>query len=226
MKRAVCLLSGGLDSVVSLAQGVKKLEVVMALTFDYGQRAVEQEIKSAERVCQLYGIVHRIIHLDWLSSITRTALVDKHKEIPRFEFGKTNPKESAKGVWVPNRNGIFINIGAAFAEGLDCQVVIAGFDQEEATFFPDNSIQFVEATNQALRYSTLNGVRVVSFVGNLNKDEIVRFGVEIKAPLSNIWSCYEGGYKMCGGCESCQRVIRAFKITNNWPIIEGRFIGG
>lgn len=222
-EKAICLLSGGLDSTVSFVLGLKYLDVSTALTFDYGQKALNQEIKAAERICQLYGIVHQIINLQWLGAITKTALVSLNKQVPRFEFGKSEPKETMKEVWVPNRNGVFINIGAAFAEGLNSQIVVAGFNHEEAETFSDNSLEFMEAANQALKYSTLNGIRVVSFVGKLTKKDIVRLGVKMKAPLQHIWSCYEGGQKMCGRCESCQRNMQAFKSTDNWRLVEEKF---
>jgi 7-cyano-7-deazaguanine synthase len=116
---------------------------------------------------------------------------------------------SAKAVWVPNRNGVFIEIAAAHAESLGATRLITGFNKEEAVTFPDNSPQYVAAVNRALLFSTANGVRVVSYTGALEKKGIVRLGRRLGAPLKHIWPCYEGGRAWCRRCESCLRSLRA-----------------
>ena len=159
---------------------------------------------------------HRLIKLPWLKEITKTALVCTDKKIPELltdeldgAGGKT--EASAKSVWVPNRNGIFINIAAAYCETLGADFIIAGFNIEEAVTFPDNSPEFIEAINSSLSYSTLDKVKLLSPTALLNKKEIVKLGMEIDAPLEFLWSCYEGGEKMCGTCESCMRLKRALE---------------
>ena len=121
-------------------------------------------------------------------------------------------RQTAATVWVPNRNGIFINIAAAWAETLNCQLVVTGFNAEEAVTFPDNSAAYVLAVNEALSYSTANGVRVVSYTQRLNKIEIVQLGQRLGVPWQHVWSCYHGGEKMCGKCESCCRYFRALEV--------------
>lgn len=215
-KKSVVLLSGGLDSTVALKKSVDISNVVLALTFDYGQRAASKEAAAAAKMSARYNVEHRLIELPWLKEITKTALVCTDEKIPELSKneldgagGKTT--ESAKNVWVPNRNGAFINIAASFAEALGAELIIAGFNMEEAATFPDNSPEFIEAINSSLGYSTLSKVKLVSPTSSLNKKEIVRLGMEIDAPLELIWSCYEGGDKMCGYCESCMRLKRALE---------------
>jgi 7-cyano-7-deazaguanine synthase len=203
--KGVAILSGGLDSTVSLAAAREKIDVILALTFDYGQRAAKREREAAARIARRYRIPHRVIRIPWLAALTSTALVNRKARLPRHEMSK----ESAKAVWVPNRNGVFIEIAAAHAESLGATRLITGFNREEAATFPDNSPAYVRAVNHALRFSTATGVRVVSFTADLDKRRIVQLGRQLGAPLEHIWPCYEGGRRWCGSCESCLRSLRA-----------------
>ncbi|MBU0579604.1 MAG: 7-cyano-7-deazaguanine synthase QueC [Candidatus Margulisbacteria bacterium] len=219
--KSILLLSGGLDSAVSLPLAYENTQIVLALTFDYGQKAAIKEIQAAKLMAQQYGLSHKILKLDWLKEITKTALVDRNKKVPHLmstELDDPEGKnlESALEVWVPNRNGIFINIAAAYAESCEAQLIITGFNWEEGQTFSDNTIDYINAVNGALSFSTQNLVEVKSYISELSKTEIVALGQEKKAPLKYIWSCYEEGQKMCGLCESCQRLKRALKENNLW----------
>lgn len=216
--RGVILLSSGLDSVTALGLAREQsMEVALALTFDYGQRAAEREIEYARNASKALQIEHKVINLDWLRDITKTAIVNTGMRLPApgiEELDATEKAlETARQVWVPNRNGVFINIGASFAEAMGCGHVVAGFDAEEAATFPDNSSEFVEAVSGALGYSTLNKVRVLAPVVTMRKDEIVGEGLRLGMPLEWSWSCYLSGPRPCGRCESCRRRERAFAMA-------------
>ena len=119
--------------------------------------------------------------------------------------------ETARAVWIPNRNGVFLNIAACFAEALEADLIIAGFNAEEAATFPDNSPPFVRAINRAFAFSTLRRPRVKSYTEKMTKREIVVLGRKLGVPLDLVWSCYRGGAKPCGRCESCARLRRAMR---------------
>jgi len=203
--KGVAILSGGLDSTVSLAAATRQMDVVLALTFDYGQRAAKRERAASAKIAKHYRVPPKVVAIPWLAELTGTALVNRRATLPLNEMSV----RSAKAVWVPNRNGGFIEIAAAHAESLGARRLITGFNKEEAVTFPDNSPAYVSAINYALSYSTANGVRVVSFTGNLEKKGIVNLGRRLNAPLKDIWPCYEGGKRWCGECESCLRSLRA-----------------
>ncbi|MCS5695867.1 7-cyano-7-deazaguanine synthase QueC [Desulfofundulus thermocisternus] len=214
--KSVVLLSGGLDSTVSMAQALIEGEVQLCLTIDYGQRAAAKEIAAAQALAAHYNLAHRVISLPFLADVTTTSLVNRKVIIPEPEGELDNPQQArtrAKAVWVPNRNALFINIAACFAEALGCEQVVTGFNREEAAAFPDNSIDFIEAINLSLSYSTANKIRVVSYTARLNKTEIVRLGQRLKIPWHLLWSCYYGGETMCGRCESCRRFMRAMSAA-------------
>ena len=213
--KTVALLSGGLDSTVATAAAQRDSEIVLALTLDYRQRARAKEIDASRRIARRLGIRHRVVRLDFLGEVTTSALVNRSDGLPFLSADLLDQaeatSESMRGVWVPNRNGLFVAIAASFAEGLEADRIVAGFNREEAASFPDNSMDFVARTNAALSLSTLSGVRLAAPTIELDKQEIVQLGYELGAPLNEIWSCYEGGTRHCRGCESCLRLLRAIE---------------
>ncbi len=218
--RSVILLSGGLDSVVSLACTKETLNIDLALTFDYGQRSAAQEIEAAQKISDFFNINHKTINLDWLNKITNTALVNQAESLPDLGLNNLDNKEktgsSAQKVWVPNRNGLFLNIAACFADSFSYTHIVFGANKEEATTFPDNSAEFVDKINDSLDCSTLAKPKVVAPLVKYSKVDIVKLAVEHKAPLGLIRSCYTSDEKHCGQCESCLRLIRALKETGHF----------
>lgn len=213
MTSCITLLSGGLDSVVATAMMRSSVPVHLALTFDYGQRAAQREIAAAQKFCELWKIPHRILDLSWLGDASPSALNNPHQSLPHLASTEldtvTVTTQSAAAVWVPNRNGVFLNIAAAIAEAENVPWIVAGFNREEATTFPDNSPNYVEALNQSLHYSTQGKVALISPTQAMVKKEIVAWASEHNVPLQQIWPCYEGGETWCRKCESCLRFLRA-----------------
>lgn len=214
MSRSVVLLSGGLDSTVNFKRALDATEVAQALTLDYGQRAAPAETRAAAAMCGRFGVVHRVIELAWLAEAGQSALTQTRSELPRPKpdllddsFGAA--ADSARRVWVPNRNGLFLNIAAAIAEGAEAEHVYVGFNAEEAATFPDNSAGFLAAANRAFEFSTRGLVTARCDTLRMAKDQIVKLGIEISAPLDIVWPCYDAGPRLCGTCESCLRFLRA-----------------
>ncbi|MBI2251762.1 MAG: 7-cyano-7-deazaguanine synthase QueC [Armatimonadetes bacterium] len=214
--KSVILLSSGLDSLVNLALAKKETQISLALTFDYKQKALRREIAQSRKICKYYKISHKVLKIPWLSelgsALTGGMDLPALKEDELDNLKKTS--KSAKLVWVPNRNSLFINIAACFAEKLKCSLIVAGFNKEEAQTFPDNSLEFVKRINQSLKFSTLKKIKVKSFTQNLTKKEIIKLAIKLKLPFQYLWSCYESGKIMCGICESCLRLKRAIRDKN------------
>jgi 7-cyano-7-deazaguanine synthase len=218
--RAVALVSGGLDSVVSLAIADRELDVRLVLFCNYGQRALSSERASAIDVVSYYGLPFREVDVTWMRDLSPEGMRDFEAGEPARDVD--DDLDSLDAVWIPNRNGLFLNVAAAFAESYDCGTVVTGFNREEAVEFPDNTREYVDAVNVGFEYSTRFGVRVVSYTLDLTKREILRKGIELSAPLSAIWSCYRGGERMCGSCASCRRLKVAIDSLESEyrPIIE------
>lgn len=210
MSSAIALLSGGIDSAVSLVMALKKrIKVKEAITFNYGQKAAKQEIRSARIICRRYCIRHRVFNIKWLGKLAPNALTDRRKPLPKPVDKQAITVDISRQVWIPNRNALFINIAAAMAEADNYKYIITGFNREEARNFPDNSIDFIKAINITLSYSTLNKVKVISFTDKMDKSQIIRKARALDINLADTWSCYESGRKSCGRCESCLRRLAA-----------------
>lgn len=210
MKSAIVLMSGGLDSVAAVGFPQEEYKIELALTFDYGQKAVQKEIFAASNICKHYKIEHKIIKLDWLKEITKTSLVS-NASIPTENLG-TN--QSAKSVWVPNRNGLFLNIAAAYADSYGYDYIIFGANKDEGATFPDNTEEFRGQISKVFETSTLVKPKVIAPLINYTKDDIVRIAIENNVPLDLIWSCYGSGKYHCGVCESCRHLKQAL-IANH-----------
>ncbi len=225
--KQVVLLSAGLDSVVNLYLARERGEVALALTFDYGQRSARREVEQARELCRELGVPHRAVDLCWLGEWACTALTGG-KSLPlhseeEWWGGGVDLAESAAAVWVPNRNGVFVNAGAAAAEALGAEALVAGLNAEEAAAFPDNSRGFVDAVNRAFGYSTRGSVRLVSYTLDWDKARIFKEGKRLRVAWRRLWSCYNDGEFMCGKCESCARLLRAAREAGEGEELLGPF---
>ena len=221
MAKSIILLSGGLDSLVSLGLTKKELNVTLALTFDYGQKSAKDEIEASAKICDYYNVEHKVIKLDFLKEITNTALVSEDK-LPSGDDLK-DEVQSAKSVWVPNRNGLFLNIAGCYADSYNFDNIIIGANKDEAQTFSDNSKEFVDAVNEEFKYSTMNKAKVVAPLLNSDKNDIVMLALSNDIPLELTMSCYMGGSGHCGICESCVRLKHALEANNAQDYIKKIF---
>jgi 7-cyano-7-deazaguanine synthase len=212
-KKAITVLSGGLDSTVASTKFREDYQI-HALTFNYGQKSAEMEIKSAKAVCEELGAEHTIIELPWLAGLGGSSLTSD-ESIPEPEDTELDDMESAlksaKSVWVPGRNVVFTAIANSFAEAEKASIIIVGWDLEEAVTFPDNSKEFLDAFNTVLEVGSFDEIKIEAPLIGMNKNEIVEYGDSIGAPMELSYSCYKGFNYHCGVCESCMRRKRAFK---------------
>ena len=216
MKKAISVFSGGLDCTVATCVFDEEYEI-HAITFDYGQKAVKQEIDASKRICEKMGWMHEVIDLPWLSKISTSSL-NTDADIP--ELGEDDlddldkSSETASSVWVPARNTVFTSIALSYAESIGAEIIIVGWNGEEGATFPDNSKQYMEKFNELIDVGSPDKIRIEAPAIDLNKEEIVELGIKVGAPMELSYSCYKGDDKPCGVCESCVRRKRAFKKLN------------
>jgi 7-cyano-7-deazaguanine synthase len=199
-----------------LAKARAKLNVRLALTFDYGQRAAAREVERAGLLAAHFGVAHEVVRLPWFAKFTHTALLGRGEVPVGREVGiddRARSEKTAERVWVPNRNGVFLNIAAGFAEGLGAGLVIPGFNREEAQTFPDNSEEYLRALDEAFKFSTGERVKTHCFSTGMDKTQIVADADNAGVPLFLLWPCYFSGEEWCGECESCQRFKRALEAN-------------
>jgi 7-cyano-7-deazaguanine synthase len=216
MKKAISVLSGGLDCTVATSVFDEEYEI-HAITFDYGQKAAKQEINASKRICEKMGWMHEVIDLPWLSKISTSSL-NTDADIP--ELGEDDlddldkSSETASNVWVPARNTVFTSIALSYAESIGAEIIIVGWNGEEGATFPDNSKQYMEKFNELIDVGSPDKIRIEAPAIDLNKEKIVELGIKVGAPMELSYSCYKGDDKPCGVCESCVRRKRAFKKLN------------
>ncbi len=200
MNKAIILLSGGLDSYVSLDIANKYYDIELALTFNYGQKAFEDEKKASGKIAEFYNIEHKIINLPTLAEV------------------------KGEDIWIPNRNGLFLNIAGVFCDAKNYDAIIFGANKEEAQNFPDNSLDFVNAANKALSYSTRNKAHVVAPLIDMTKKETIEYAIKNNLDFSLIKSCYdskeETQKKHCGNCPSCLLIKNALIELNREDLLQ------
>lgn len=224
MEKCVVLLSSGLDSSVNFLLALQRYSVVAAITFDYGQKAAQREVFHSRKLCDKYNIRHILVPLPFFKEFTTTSLISNQSSVPNKKeidlLSQSKNEASAAKVWVPNRNGIFLNIAAGYAEGLGAKYIIPGFNLEEACTFPDNSQSFQDALKNTFTFSTQNKVEVFCFTQQMMKTEILSIGLKNNLTLNDLWPCYNGDQEWCLDCESCMRFQRA-ATENNITLARG-----
>lgn len=210
-KKAVLIVSGGIDSSTLIYKMIQEGYETYALTFIYGQKH-KREIESARKVCNNLNVAHKIIDISSLKEIlSGSALTDSEIDIP--EVSETAEYyEMLKTTIVPNRNSIFLSIAIGYAVSIGANHVFFGAHHSDRGVYPDCRREFVEAFQYAERLANDNSLLVVAapFV-NMNKSEIVKLGIELGVPYKETWSCYRGGEMHCGVCSSCRERKRAFQ---------------
>ena len=213
MKKAISVLSGGLDCTVATSVYAKDYEI-HAITFNYGQKSFKRELKASKEICKKMNWTHEVIDLPWLSKISTSSLTTS-EEIPEVSAEDLDDldksTETASSVWVPARNTVFTSIALSYAESTGAEIIIVGWNGEEGTTFPDNSKEYLEKFNELIDVGSPDKIKIEAPAIDLDKEEIVKLGVEVDAPMELSYSCYKGKDKHCGVCESCMRRKRAFK---------------
>ncbi len=205
--RAVCLLSGGMDSCVSAFVAKNEGYTIYALTFNYGQRN-RREIEFAKEIAKALEVKeHLIINAD-LRSIGGSALTGD-MEIP--EKGEGIPP-----TYVPARNTIFLAYALAYAEARNADAIFIGANAIDYSGYPDCRAEYIQAMQKVANIGTKRGVegksiKIIAPLINLSKAEIVKKGVELGAPFEKTWSCYRETEKACGRCDSCRLRLKGFK---------------
>ena len=213
MKKAISVFSGGLDCTVATSVFDKDYEI-HAITFNYGQKALKQELKASQNICEKMGWTHYVIDLPWLSKISNSSL-NTEENIPEVSINDLEDldksSETASNVWVPARNTVFTSIALSYAESIGAEIIIVGWNNEEGATFPDNSKEYLNQFNELIDVGSPDNIKIEAPCIDLNKEELVQLGVDVGAPMKLSYSCYKGEDDPCGVCESCVRRNRAFK---------------
>jgi 7-cyano-7-deazaguanine synthase len=215
-RRAVVLLSGGMDSCVSTAvarerHGAGNMALLHA---GYGQRTQDRERRAFEEIADFYGVSERlVVQLDHFRAIGGSALTDKNISVPENELGAPGPRGGAIPVtYVPFRNAHFLSVAVSWAEAIGAGAIYIGAVAEDSSGYPDCRPEYYRVFQELIRAGTRpeTQIEIVTPVITLKKSEIIRRGMELNAPLHLTWSCYQSEEAACGVCDSCLLRLRAF----------------
>jgi 7-cyano-7-deazaguanine synthase len=215
VSRAVVLLSGGMDSAVSLAVARRDGFEAHALSFAYGQRH-RLELDAARRVSAALGAAsHRVVAID-LAAIGGSALTDPAIEVPRHRAGEAIGA-GIPATYVPARNTVFLAVGLGLCEVLGAGAIYLGINAVDYSGYPDCRPAFLEAFQRVAELGTAAGIegrapRLVAPLQHLTKAEIVRLGISLGVDFALTLSCYApgAGGVPCGACDACQLRARGF----------------
>ena len=219
-KRAIVLLSGGMDSCVCGALAARDFDAA-AVHVSYGQRTEGRERKAFLGVCDRLGIRDRLlVRNEALRAIGGSALTDASIAVPdSHALGREIPV-----TYVPFRNAHFLSVAVSWAEVLGAEKIYIGAVEQDSSGYPDCRPAYYDAFNAVIRQGTKEGnIEIATPLIALRKHEIVRLGLELGAPLDLTWSCYSREDRACGVCDSCVLRLRAFQeagTTDPIPYVE------
>ncbi len=212
MKKAVVLLSGGLDSTTTLAIAEHEGFEVYALTFDYGQKH-KKEIDSAKKIARYYNVkAHKILKIDL--SWAESALTDERIDVPDGNLNDMG--ESIPRTYVPARNTILLSFALAWSEVIKADAIFIGANIVDHSGYPDCRPKFLKEFQKIAALGTKRGVEgktvEIKFpLIDMSKAKIIKKGMELGVPYHLTWSCYKGGEKACAKCDSCLLRLRGFE---------------
>ena len=211
MDKAVVLLSGGLDSTVCMAVAKSRDLEIFPISFDYHQRH-RIELYSARKVAAFYGVGRHLIVETNMEAIGGSALTDPGINVPEGDIERTDVPIT----YVPARNLIFLSYALSYAEVLQAQYVFIGVNAVDYSGYPDCRPEFIQRFQALADFSTKSAavdrrhIEIATPLQTLSKKEIVLLGRRLGAPLALTHSCYKGGKKACGVCDSCRLRLKGF----------------
>ena len=217
-KKAVCILSGGMDS--TLASYIAKDEgyEIIAVHFNYGQRTEHKELEAFRKICEDLDVQNKYeIDIPFFTDIGASALTDDSIDIPT-----TGIEDGVPITYVPFRNGIFLSIATAIAEKEKASKLYIGVVQEDSSGYPDCSDNFIDKMQNAMNQGTRDETKleILTPLVHLTKQQIVEKALNMNVPLHHTWSCYKNENKACGVCDSCRLRLNGFKLAGKKDGIE------
>lgn len=204
MKKALCIMSGGMDSTLCAYKAKKSGYEVIGLHFNYSQRTQNKEKECFYKICEILDAKTVEIDTNFIAQIGGNSLTDTNLEI------RKTMSDDVPNTYVPFRNGIFLSIAAAVAERYECEAIYIGVTQADGSGYPDCTAEFIKAIEKAINLGRVYKSSIKTPLINLNKADIVKEALNLGVALKYTWSCYEGGDLACGECDSCRLRLKGF----------------
>ena len=222
-RKAVVLLSGGMDSCVCAAIACEKHGAanIALLHASYGQRTASREARAFREIADFYGVTQRLmVQFEHFRAIGGSALTDNNIAVPENGFVGSQTSDNEKRqrggeipvTYVPFRNAHFLSVGVSWAEAIGAGAIYIGAVAQDSSGYPDCRPEYYRVFQELIRVGTRpeTEIEIVTPVIALKKSEIIREGMELGAPLHLTWSCYQNEEEACGVCDSCLLRLRAF----------------
>jgi len=217
-KKAVCILSGGMDSTLASYIAQKDGYEIITLHFNYGQRTEHKELEAFRNISRELKVKDKYeINIPFFTQIGASALTDTSIDIP-----VDGVEEGVPITYVPFRNGIFLSIATAIAEKHQAQALFIGVVQEDSSGYPDCTDNFIDKMQSAMNQGTKEETKldIITPLVHLSKKQIVEKAIELDVPLHLTWSCYKNEDKACGVCDSCRLRLNGFSLAGTTDRIE------
>ncbi|WP_027366053.1 7-cyano-7-deazaguanine synthase QueC [Desulfotruncus alcoholivorax] len=211
MKKVIVILSGGLDSTVCMSVADKEGYEIHPITFAYGQRH-SREVEQAKKVADYYGCTnHLVLDIRFFKEIGASALTSREIEVPT----NRDMDNEIPVTYVPFRNAVFLSMAVGYAEAIRAEKIYIGVNAMDYSGYPDCRPQFIQAFQELVNTGAAAPqkgcpITIEAPLLSLTKAEIVKLGVKNGAPLHLTTSCYNGGEKACGICDSCRLRLKGF----------------
>jgi len=209
MKKAVVLLSGGMDSVTALHAAAREHAVVGAVSFDYGSKHNHRELPLAAWHCLQLDIRHDVVELPFVNDLFASDLLLTGGEVPDGHYAEDNMKRTV----VPFRNGIMLAIACGIAESRGADALVIAAHSGDHAIYPDCREPFMLAMSAAMREGTYAAVELLRPFIDMDKAGIAKLGGELGVDYGKTWSCYKGGDLHCGTCGTCVERREAFLLA-------------
>jgi len=209
MKKAVCIISGGMDSALSAKIAQLEGYEIIALHFNYGQRTQSKELACFRKIAQSIDAVELYeIDLPFFEQIGASALTDRSIDVPTGGL-----EEGVPVTYVPFRNGIFLSIAASVAEKHGAQALFIGVVEEDSSGYPDCRESYIRQMEKAIDLGTREETHITIRMPlvSLKKSQIVQKALQMGVPLQDTWSCYKDEDAACGVCDSCRLRLKGFE---------------
>jgi 7-cyano-7-deazaguanine synthase len=209
MKKAVCIISGGMDSALGAKIAQNEGYSIVAVHFNYGQRTEQKELNSFRKISKkLQCIESYEIDLDFFKQIGASALIDNSLDVPTAGI-----EDGVPITYVPFRNGIFISVATALAEKHGAEALFIGVVEEDSSGYPDCRDTYIKSMEKSINLGTKDETKleIKMPLVHMQKSDIVKKSLELNVPLEDTWSCYQNSEEACGICDSCRLRLNGFK---------------
>ncbi len=217
-KKAVCIISGGMDSALSATIAKEDGYDIVALHFNYGQRTEKKELEAFRKIANYLDDIKRYeIELDFFKQIGASALIDSNLAVPTGGI-----EDGIPITYVPFRNGIFLSIASAIAEKHNAEAIFIGVVEEDSSGYPDCRDKYILAMQKAINLGTKDETKIEIKMPlvHLKKEQIVQKSIDLGVPLEYTWSCYQNEDRACGVCDSCRLRLKGFKKAGKIDLIK------